>query len=97
MGWTGRPRPRCWSRRVRSTLPQPCREPGRAMGTLQDTDALLSLGAVIDVSCLRDALRHALVSLLPRVEHVYIYLLDGETRLICDDPPHELPPEGKLR
>uniref|UniRef100_A0A8C4UTA1 Phosphodiesterase n=1 Tax=Falco tinnunculus TaxID=100819 RepID=A0A8C4UTA1_FALTI len=67
------------------------------MGSLQDTDALLSLGAVIDVSCLRDALRHALVSLLPRVEHVYIYLLDGETRLICDDPPHELPPEGKLR
>ncbi|XP_069664804.1 cGMP-dependent 3',5'-cyclic phosphodiesterase isoform X2 [Haliaeetus albicilla] len=60
-------------------------------------DALLSLGAVLDVSCLRDALRHALVSLLPRVEHVYIYLLDGETRLICDDPPHELPPEGKLR
>ncbi|KAM9300370.1 cGMP-dependent 3',5'-cyclic phosphodiesterase [Morus bassanus] len=60
-------------------------------------DALLSLGAVIDVSGLRDALRHALVALLPRVEHVYIYLLDGETRLICDDPPHELPPEGKLR
>uniref|UniRef100_A0A8B9RY46 Uncharacterized protein n=1 Tax=Accipiter nisus TaxID=211598 RepID=A0A8B9RY46_9AVES len=64
---------------------------------LSPQDALLSLGAVLDVSSLRDALRHALVSLLPRVEHVYIYLLDGETRLICDDPPHELPPEGKLR
>uniref|UniRef100_A0A8D2NEL2 Phosphodiesterase n=1 Tax=Zonotrichia albicollis TaxID=44394 RepID=A0A8D2NEL2_ZONAL len=30
-------------------------------------------------------------------EHVYIYLLDGDTRLLCDDPPHELPPNGKLR
>uniref|UniRef100_A0A8D0KVV2 Phosphodiesterase n=1 Tax=Strix occidentalis caurina TaxID=311401 RepID=A0A8D0KVV2_STROC len=60
-------------------------------------DALLSLGAAIEVSCLRDALRHALVCLLPRVEHVYIYLLDGDTRLVCDDPPHELPPDGKLR
>lgn len=34
---------------------------------------------------------------LPPQEHVYIYLLEGETRLICDDPPHELPAEGKLR
>lgn len=34
---------------------------------LSPQDALLSLGAVLDVSCLRDALRHALVSLLPRV------------------------------
>ncbi|KAK4829681.1 hypothetical protein QYF61_005974 [Mycteria americana] len=33
----------------------------------------------------------------PPQEHVYIYLRDGETRLICDDPPHELPPEGTLR
>uniref|UniRef100_A0A8V5HAE6 Phosphodiesterase n=1 Tax=Melopsittacus undulatus TaxID=13146 RepID=A0A8V5HAE6_MELUD len=34
---------------------------------------------------------------LPPQEHVYIYLLEGETRLICDDPPHELPAEGKIR
>uniref|UniRef100_A0A8B9R7Z7 Phosphodiesterase n=1 Tax=Anas platyrhynchos TaxID=8839 RepID=A0A8B9R7Z7_ANAPL len=54
-------------------------------------DALLSLGAVIDVSSLRDALRDAVLSLLPKVEHLYIYLLDGDTRLTCDDPPHELP------
>uniref|UniRef100_A0A8B9R058 Phosphodiesterase n=1 Tax=Anas platyrhynchos TaxID=8839 RepID=A0A8B9R058_ANAPL len=60
-------------------------------------DALLSLGAVIDVSSLRDALRDAVLSLLPKVEHLYIYLLDGDTRLTCDDPPHELPAEGKLR
>lgn len=33
----------------------------------------------------------------PLQEHVYIYLLDGDTRLTCDDPPHELPAEGKLR
>uniref|UniRef100_A0A8V5H8G2 Phosphodiesterase n=1 Tax=Melopsittacus undulatus TaxID=13146 RepID=A0A8V5H8G2_MELUD len=41
----------------------------------------------------------ALVALapLPPQEHVYIYLLEGETRLICDDPPHELPAEGKIR
>lgn len=30
-------------------------------------------------------------------EHVYIYLLDGDSRLLCDDPPHELPANGKLR
>ncbi|XP_056341917.1 cGMP-dependent 3',5'-cyclic phosphodiesterase isoform X1 [Oenanthe melanoleuca] len=60
-------------------------------------DALLSLGAALDATTLRDALRHALVTLLPAVEHVYIYLLDGDARLLCDDPPHELPPNGKLR
>uniref|UniRef100_A0A674GLV8 Phosphodiesterase n=1 Tax=Taeniopygia guttata TaxID=59729 RepID=A0A674GLV8_TAEGU len=60
-------------------------------------DALLSLGAALDATTLRDALRHALVTLLPAVEHVYIYLLDGDTRLLCDDPPHELPHNGKLR
>ncbi|XP_063249760.1 cGMP-dependent 3',5'-cyclic phosphodiesterase isoform X1 [Prinia subflava] len=78
-------------------LPQLRQEQGRAMGTLQDTDALLSLGAALDATTLRDALRHALITLLPAVEHVYIYLLDGDTRLLCDDPPHELPPNGKLR
>uniref|UniRef100_A0A8C7EG70 Phosphodiesterase n=1 Tax=Nothoprocta perdicaria TaxID=30464 RepID=A0A8C7EG70_NOTPE len=30
-------------------------------------------------------------------EHVYVYLLEGEGRLTCDNPPHELPPDGKLR
>ncbi|XP_025935045.1 cGMP-dependent 3',5'-cyclic phosphodiesterase [Apteryx rowi] len=60
-------------------------------------DALLSLGAALDGTGLRRALRDALVALLPKAEHVYVYLLEGETRLTCDDPPHELPPEGKLR
>ncbi|KAM7065681.1 cGMP-dependent 3',5'-cyclic phosphodiesterase [Acridotheres tristis] len=74
-----------------STPSNPC----SALVSLQD--ALLSLGAALDATTLRDALRHALVTLLPAVEHVYIYLLDGDTRLLCDDPPHELPPNGKLR
>ena len=33
----------------------------------------------------------------PPQEHAYIYLLDGDARLSCADPPHELPTEGKLR
>lgn len=28
---------------------------------------------------------------------VCVYVLDGESRLICDEPPHELPKEGKIR
>uniref|UniRef100_A0A8C2SQA6 Uncharacterized protein n=1 Tax=Coturnix japonica TaxID=93934 RepID=A0A8C2SQA6_COTJA len=60
-------------------------------------DALLGLGAAIDAAHLQDALRAALLALLPRVEHSYIYLLDGDARLSCADPPHELPMEGKLR
>ncbi|RLW03339.1 hypothetical protein DV515_00006544 [Chloebia gouldiae] len=108
MGWTGRDGGPARSRGDPHALRQPCQESGRAMGTLQDTmdkvpleggsrDALLSLGAALDAATLRDALRHALVTLLPAVEHVYIYLLDGDTRLLCDDPPHELPHNGKLR
>ncbi|KAJ0063404.1 hypothetical protein NL108_002740, partial [Boleophthalmus pectinirostris] len=30
-------------------------------------------------------------------ECVCVYLLEGEVRLLCEDPPHELPPEGKIR
>uniref|UniRef100_A0A8C0IZ12 Phosphodiesterase n=1 Tax=Chelonoidis abingdonii TaxID=106734 RepID=A0A8C0IZ12_CHEAB len=65
--------------------------------SLLSQDALLSLGSVIDVACLREVIKDAITSVLPKVEHVYIYLLDGEARLTCDDPPHELPPEGKIR
>nr|XP_021138559.1 cGMP-dependent 3',5'-cyclic phosphodiesterase [Columba livia] len=35
-------------------------------------DALLSLGAVIEVTSLRDTLRHALVTLLPAVEDIWV-------------------------
>nr|XP_034971256.1 cGMP-dependent 3',5'-cyclic phosphodiesterase [Zootoca vivipara] len=66
----------------------------RGSDTLQD--ALLSLGSVIDVSSLREVIKDAIASVLPKVERVYVYLLDGETRLTCNDPPHELPQEGKL-
>ncbi|PNJ51497.1 PDE2A isoform 18, partial [Pongo abelii] len=69
--------------------PQPCAD------SLQD--ALLSLGSVIDISGLQRAVKEALSAVLPRVETVYTYLLDGESRLVCEDPPHELPQEGKVR
>ncbi|XP_012869568.1 PREDICTED: cGMP-dependent 3',5'-cyclic phosphodiesterase isoform X2 [Dipodomys ordii] len=59
-------------------------------------DALLSLGAVIDVAGLRQAAKNALSAVLPKVETVYTYLLDGESQLVCEDPPHELPQEGKI-
>uniref|UniRef100_A0A8C0V9T3 Phosphodiesterase n=1 Tax=Cyanistes caeruleus TaxID=156563 RepID=A0A8C0V9T3_CYACU len=86
---------RSWVPQCSSPWYQPPVTPCSALVSLQD--ALLSLGAALDATTLRDALRHALVTLLPAVEHVYIYLLDGDTRLLCDDPPHELPPNGKLR
>lgn len=60
-------------------------------------DALLSLGSAIDVAGLRRAVTEALSAVLPRVETVYTYLLDRESRLVCEDPPHELPQEGKVR
>ncbi|XP_077197261.1 cGMP-dependent 3',5'-cyclic phosphodiesterase-like isoform X1 [Paroedura picta] len=63
--------------------------------TLQD--ALLSLGSVLDVSSLREVVKDAVASVLPKVERVYVYLLDEEAHLTCNDPPHELPEEGKLR
>uniref|UniRef100_A0A672M9P2 Uncharacterized protein n=1 Tax=Sinocyclocheilus grahami TaxID=75366 RepID=A0A672M9P2_SINGR len=30
-------------------------------------------------------------------ECVSVYLLEAESRLRCEDPPHEVPSEGKLR
>ncbi|RXN16878.1 cGMP-dependent 3, 5 -cyclic phosphodiesterase [Labeo rohita] len=32
-----------------------------------------------------------------RTECVFVYLLEAESRLRCEDPPHEVPSEGKLR
>uniref|UniRef100_A0A4X2M4P6 Phosphodiesterase n=1 Tax=Vombatus ursinus TaxID=29139 RepID=A0A4X2M4P6_VOMUR len=68
---------------------QPCAD------TLQE--ALLSLGSVIDVSSLHDVIKEAISAVLPKVETVYTYLLDGESQLVCTDPPHDLPQEGKVR
>nr|XP_005893576.1 PREDICTED: cGMP-dependent 3',5'-cyclic phosphodiesterase [Bos mutus] len=69
--------------------------PGSGDGALQD--ALLSLGSVIDIAGLQQAVKEALSAVLPKVETVYTYLLDGESRLVCEEPPHELPQEGKVR
>ncbi|XP_038622556.1 cGMP-dependent 3',5'-cyclic phosphodiesterase [Tachyglossus aculeatus] len=70
-------------------------EPLPGADSLQD--ALLTLGSVIDVAGLRDVIKDAVSAVLPKVENVYTYLLDGDARLVCHDPPHELPQEGRLR
>uniref|UniRef100_A0A8C7GNW3 Phosphodiesterase n=1 Tax=Oncorhynchus kisutch TaxID=8019 RepID=A0A8C7GNW3_ONCKI len=60
--------------------------------------ALLQLASVTDSSSLQDAIREALQTVFYEVDSVYIYLLDAETgRLWCEEPPHELPKEGRLR
>uniref|UniRef100_F6VJS8 Phosphodiesterase n=1 Tax=Xenopus tropicalis TaxID=8364 RepID=F6VJS8_XENTR len=72
-------------------------EDSPSLGSEALQDALLTLGSIIDIPRLRDAIRDAIASVLPKVDNAFIYLLDAEGRLVCDDPPHELPPEGKLR
>uniref|UniRef100_A0A8C5GC83 Phosphodiesterase n=1 Tax=Gouania willdenowi TaxID=441366 RepID=A0A8C5GC83_GOUWI len=52
-------------------------------------DALLQLAAVVDA--------HSLQATLRDNECVCVYTLEGESRLLCNDPPHELPQEGKIR
>ncbi|KAM6447718.1 cGMP-dependent 3',5'-cyclic phosphodiesterase isoform 1-T1 [Liasis olivaceus] len=68
---------------------------GGAADTLQE--ALLSFGAVIEISSLREVIKDAIASVLPKVERVFVYLLDGEACLTCSDPPHDFPQEGRLR
>ncbi|XP_068122668.1 cGMP-dependent 3',5'-cyclic phosphodiesterase isoform X1 [Hyperolius riggenbachi] len=60
-------------------------------------DALLTLGSVIDLPHLRTTIKDAIAAVLPKVDNAFIYLLDTEGRLVCDEPYHELPQEGKLR
>uniref|UniRef100_A0A673B534 Phosphodiesterase n=1 Tax=Sphaeramia orbicularis TaxID=375764 RepID=A0A673B534_9TELE len=60
-------------------------------------DALLRLAAVVDARSLRVALRDSIQELLPSTECVCVYTLEGDSRLLSDDPPHELPQEGKIR
>ncbi|MEE6507774.1 hypothetical protein FKM82_030624 [Ascaphus truei] len=74
-------------------LHQWCSTP--VLNTLQQ-EALLTLGSVIDIPRLREAIKDAIAAVLPKVDNAFIYLLDAEGRLMCDDPPHELPQEGKL-
>ncbi|XP_029556575.1 cGMP-dependent 3',5'-cyclic phosphodiesterase-like [Salmo trutta] len=74
----------------------PVEERGAYSNSVQD--ALLRLASVTDSSSLRDAIRKALQAVLSEVDSVYVYLLDAETGCLwCEEPPHELQKEGKLR
>ncbi|XP_026082987.1 cGMP-dependent 3',5'-cyclic phosphodiesterase-like [Carassius auratus] len=66
-----------------------------ALPSLQD--ALLQLASIVDVSSLQTTIKDVLRVVLPNVECVFVYLLEAESRLRCEDPPHEVPSEGKLR
>uniref|UniRef100_A0AAR2LYI4 Phosphodiesterase n=1 Tax=Pygocentrus nattereri TaxID=42514 RepID=A0AAR2LYI4_PYGNA len=70
-------------------------EPPALYTTVQD--ALLRLASIVDASNLRVAIKETLEALLPKVESVFVYLLKAESQMVCDDPPHELHAEGKLR
>uniref|UniRef100_A0A8D0CLI3 Phosphodiesterase n=1 Tax=Scleropages formosus TaxID=113540 RepID=A0A8D0CLI3_SCLFO len=62
------------------------------------TDALLRLASVTETRSLRNVVKEVLETVLPKVENVFVYLLEPQSgHLLCDDPPHELPAEGKLR
>ncbi|XP_054650996.1 cGMP-dependent 3',5'-cyclic phosphodiesterase isoform X3 [Dunckerocampus dactyliophorus] len=69
----------------------------RAYVCLPPQDALLQLAAVVDVRSLRAALRDSVQALLPSTVCVCVYTLEGNSRLLSDSPPHELPQEGKIR
>ncbi|KAJ7995327.1 hypothetical protein DPEC_G00243400 [Dallia pectoralis] len=71
----------------------PCFDPAG----LVDSDALLRLAEVCSISSLRHALGDAIRGLLPSVECVCVYTLEGDWTLRCDDPNHELPKQGKIR
>ncbi|XP_057208614.1 cGMP-dependent 3',5'-cyclic phosphodiesterase-like [Triplophysa rosa] len=60
-------------------------------------DALLQLASIIDVSGLQKTIKDVLGAILPNTESVCLYLLEAESRLRCEDPPHEIPAEGTLR
>ncbi|CAB1352660.1 unnamed protein product [Coregonus sp. 'balchen'] len=75
---------------------QPVEERGPYSNNVQY--ALLQLASVTDSSSLQDAIREALQTVFYEVDSVYVYLLDEETgRLWCEEPPHELQKEGRLR
>uniref|UniRef100_A0A3B5LYQ9 Uncharacterized protein n=1 Tax=Xiphophorus couchianus TaxID=32473 RepID=A0A3B5LYQ9_9TELE len=59
-------------------------------------DALLRLAAVVDVRSLRVGAHMSLFDFVCQ-ECVCIFVLEGDSRLLCDDPPYEVPQEGKLR
>lgn len=74
----------------------PVEENGAYSDSLQD--AFLQLASVTDSSSLRDTIRAALQGVLSDVDCVYVYLVETDTeRFWCEDPPHELPHEGRFR
>ncbi|XP_072118636.1 cGMP-dependent 3',5'-cyclic phosphodiesterase isoform X2 [Mobula birostris] len=65
---------------------------------VQRQESLLHLASVIDTISLRAVISDALSTVLPKVESIYIYLLDVKSsKLLCDNPPHEMSKEGRLR
>uniref|UniRef100_A0A8C6XH21 Uncharacterized protein n=1 Tax=Naja naja TaxID=35670 RepID=A0A8C6XH21_NAJNA len=46
-------------------------------------EALLSFGSVIEICSLREVIKDAIASVLPKVERVFVYLLDEEAGLTC--------------
>ncbi|XP_016112282.1 cGMP-dependent 3',5'-cyclic phosphodiesterase-like [Sinocyclocheilus grahami] len=60
-------------------------------------DALLQLASIVDVNSLQTTIKDVLRVVLPDMECVFVYLLEAESRLRCEDPPHEVQSEGKLR
>uniref|UniRef100_A0A672KM56 Phosphodiesterase n=1 Tax=Sinocyclocheilus grahami TaxID=75366 RepID=A0A672KM56_SINGR len=52
-------------------------------------DALLQLASIVDVNSLQTTIKDVLRVVLPDMECVFVYLLEAESRLRCEDPPHE--------
>ncbi|GCC16705.1 hypothetical protein chiPu_0020375, partial [Chiloscyllium punctatum] len=61
-------------------------------------NALLDLASVIDTLSLRAVISDVLSTIIPNVENIFIYLLDvSSNKMLCDNPPHEMSKEGRLR
>ncbi|XP_041055952.1 cGMP-dependent 3',5'-cyclic phosphodiesterase isoform X1 [Carcharodon carcharias] len=61
-------------------------------------NALLELATVIDTLSLRAVISDVLSTVIPNVENIFIYLLDmSSNKMLCDNPPHEMSNEGRLR
>ncbi|XP_078401092.1 phosphodiesterase 2A isoform X2 [Cetorhinus maximus] len=60
-------------------------------------NALLELATVIDTLSLRAVISDVLSTVIPN-ENIFIYLLDvSSNKMLCDNPPHEMSKEGRLR
>ncbi|XP_078259041.1 phosphodiesterase 2A [Rhinoraja longicauda] len=79
-----------------STLESSCAISSRPYSIQEDS--LLNLASVIDTISLRTVINDALSAVIPKVEKIYTYLLDVKSsKLLCDNPPHEMSNEGRLR